>query len=861
MKNKEIIMLNLKKIVELICIILILFLILDYFDIPSIIIARYWIYGISLIFLIVLFVILNKKIMGLFELNIYNSFDKVSISLGCSVFIYQIFSIYVSNTCFKQSILCIGFLLIECIVYTRLILFYITERNVKEEYVNVYDLQDLYKGKISSDRKELIFLEEKDAKYDLLNRGNIINSLYNNINNCKNESCFILSLTGKWGCGKTTILNIVKKKISKDEYIVIDDFDVWKYNNEKMLFFAMFDEILQRTGINFSFIEVKRFVNICTNIVTSNSDIDINFLNSEKEVIHTIKDTIKNYLIKNNKRIVFIIDNLERTNEENILIILKTICTILNLDRTIYVLSYDEDEMKEVFENKLHIDYDYIEKVVQLPLKVPEVSKDEIRNVCTVCLKNLLRYYVFSEENIKKYEVGIELFNDRVKDLRSFKRKLNSILNLNFYTNNYLNILDSILLELIRDENIELYRSIKENYKRYVSVDQPTVYGFSYENAKKYNKETTEYFDLLFNIDENKLYEDILKYLFPNVNRYFTSRKNFEGYIEFWDESMRLVSKDKSEYINSNIERRIYNAKFFDLYFTKSENIFIEIDEKAVSLIKTLNEKEYDMNSKEDVKKLEDAIFGLTYMIKDSGQKYIFEILEFHVSEIKNNKLMLLMYLLAINDKTNDTMLFLGINAKERLQIVCKEIIKILSEDELNKLKKFIEIDYKDIYFWRGILSWLNPDDNYKEDEILYTKIKESYDVLLENISKNQINLYDNKYYSQYNIYCLLDSEMHKEQIKNINSNNVCLFMADIVSKSYGTNGYGYSITKENLEKFIAEEELDEILKDVDKTTLNEKEKFILEVYDKFKERNVDIHDRAIYTDSYIDLRNISDIN
>ena len=59
----------------------------------------------------------------------------------------------------------------------------------------------------------------------------------------------------------------------------------------------------------------------------------------------------------------------------------------------------------------------------------------------------------------------------------------------------------------------------------------------------------------------------------------------------------------------------------------------------------------------------------------------------------------------------------------------------------------------------------------------------------------------------------------------------------------------------------FSQEELDSIMQNVNINDLNEKEKFILEVYSKFKEKNTDIRGKTIYTNEYIDLRNINDKN
>ena len=132
------------------------------------------------------------------------------------------------------------------------------------------DIKQLYNNEIECSDKNLIFLEEKDVNYDLLNRGKIITELYNSINLCKNNTKFIISLTGK-----TTILNIVKNRLSKNEYIVIDKFDAWKFNNEEYLFYAMFDEIIKNTGIKFSTLEVRKFVKLCNNMLSSKIDLKL----------------------------------------------------------------------------------------------------------------------------------------------------------------------------------------------------------------------------------------------------------------------------------------------------------------------------------------------------------------------------------------------------------------------------------------------------------------------------------------------------------------------------------------------------------------------------------------------------------
>lgn len=853
-----------REIIETILIMITIYLVIDMFNIPTILLEKYGIYSIMILSIVIFFLISNKRILNLIKVNVFNYLDLMLLSGFISTTLYMLFSRYILYTMFKVATTSFLEVIIITFIIVRLIILYKLNKNayIKNEF-NVYDIKELYQNKIDNSNKDLIFLEEKDVSYDLLNRNKIIEDLFNSINYCKNRERFIISLTGKWGSGKTTILNIVKEQLNSEDFIIIDDFETWKYNNEKSLLYGIVDKIIKKIGINFSTLEIKRFINSCIAIVSTKTDINIGLFLLDDKIISKIKLMIGEYLEKNNKRVVFIIDNLERTNENNILVILKTISTILDIDRFIYILSYDENEMKDIFDDKLHINYDYMDKVVQLPLSVPNISQEDIDNVCTICMKNLLMHYGINKEDIEKYIPAVKLFNKNIKDLRSFKRKVNSICNSCFFGDNYLNKLDYFLIELIRQDNIELYNDIRENYEYYVSEDQVAVYGYLRDSSKEFNERATRYFDKLFESKLNKEYKDILCLIFPNVKKYNTAYRFNGKNVEFLNESGLIISKDKEIYKKSVIERRIYNAKYFDLYFVKQDNDFIKIDSKIKKFLEWNNKYECNIEDIKSVTELQSKLSEILYMYVGIGQKFVIETFEMYCSEIEKNKIPILICLIESQQYMDNTPIFFGINAKGRLEIVCAEIIKKLSRDELEEFKEIIKINYKNMYFLKGIIYWFKKENNnFKPNytKELYNELNDSYNTLISNIFENDINIYSKENYSRYNIYCLMDNEKYTNQIKNINENTIFKFLADMISNSVGTGGYGYSINIETFNKIISYEVVDSILAKIDENNLNDIEKFIKKVYDKSKEQKVDLelHEKDIYVDEYIDLGNIS---
>ena len=55
---------------------------------------------------------------------------------------------------------------------------------------------------------------------------------------------------------------------------------------------------------------------------------------------------------KSNKRFVFIIDNLDRMNSDNIIFLLTLIETLFKLPRITYIVAYDKDRLKDIFNKK-----------------------------------------------------------------------------------------------------------------------------------------------------------------------------------------------------------------------------------------------------------------------------------------------------------------------------------------------------------------------------------------------------------------------------------------------------------------------------------------------------------------------------
>ena len=787
-----------------------------------------WLFILGIIYLIIKS--LNKKILKMFILKSVNALDIILNSLILSEIVIIL---YLFTTACIDKKLYISLFVTIGIIIVRIIL---TNNKTIERKKTIFDLQELCINKVNIEKNSIGLLEEKDVDYDLLDRQSIINQLYNTIINCYPAKTFTIGLDGKWGSGKTTIINNVLKLIKKnkiDNYFVVVKFDPWEYNDEKAMLKGLIEQILINTDLNAGIENLDLLVNSIINVIFSDSKKYIlPIINSEiKNVQSKIKfeNIINNYLIKHDKRMILIIDNLDRIDSDKIKFMLKIISTTLNLKNTITILLYDDliiqKELDKCFgttDSKVK----YMEKIVQLKIDIPQIDINRIEDLKNKIANNLM---YDNSQIIQKKLIGDNIvFND----IRELKRFINNILSalitdpVSLINNNsdninkvkFLNKTDLINLEFIKSKNPSLYYDIWENKTFYISDDRKydiDLFEFDYT---KINKLAKEHFENLFLIDENKKYQKTLLLLFPNIKKYLEGRDIFNSQYN-----------DKEQYKKGIVEHRIYNTRYFDLYFTKSSNDFIRINSDVYTLIRIIN------NSKSETK--------ILTKLKKNTEKYtcdelkvFMEVLEMNVEKIeKNNYFITINSLYEFIDSLPTIPYFFEMDAKRRAIIIIANLLNVVSNDEIDIFCNEIIKDKTKISDIHQILYWMQNDQN--KNDIYINKLNNAYQSCCQNIIDNNIDLYSDENYSYNNIWGLYHYDKDKtiNYIKNIICDrHIYRLLNDLISRSIGSGGYGYSISKENIDALVPNIDLDKLIKKHG-DNLSKDEEFIKKVYNHYK--------------------------
>ena len=317
--------------------------------------------------------------------------------------------------------------------------------------------------------------KDSESELDFLNF-NYLSEQVVEISMDENLSPSTIGIYGDWGSGKSTLMKMVKKSLDKDENTLTVEFNGWLFegyedaktalcgtildemNNHVKLFAKAKDKIrgllkkidggkllskglkygidylltggfgtiteLTIAGIissvkqkagNVSDDEIEKVINILKSEETKRTEIK-NFRKTFKEVFDDCKG----------ERLVVFIDELDRCTPETVLDIFEAIRLFLYVPGTTFIIGADERLVNYAVKTKyqdipghdIDISKEYLEKLVQYPVKIPQLNEQEVKQyIACLLLQNEELEFNKVAEAIHNLGINEEFTLDTVKDI------------------------------------------------------------------------------------------------------------------------------------------------------------------------------------------------------------------------------------------------------------------------------------------------------------------------------------------------------------------------------------------------------------------------------------------------------------
>lgn len=110
----------------------------------------------------------------------------------------------------------------------------------------------------------------------------------------------------------------------------------------------------------------------------------------QKDSLENVKTEVINALKNQNQKLIVIIDDIDRLNNEQIRLIFQLVNCVAGFPNMIYLLSFDKTVVVRALEDEQKCNgEEYLEKIIQVPFDVPEAKKSDVHNLLFEKLDNI----------------------------------------------------------------------------------------------------------------------------------------------------------------------------------------------------------------------------------------------------------------------------------------------------------------------------------------------------------------------------------------------------------------------------------------------------------------------------------------
>jgi len=443
----------------------------------------------------------------------------------------------------------------------------------------------------------------KDSSEDLLNRKSFANDLAKVLLRHFekfSEYSFSIGLYGKWGSGKTSLLNMVLESIknqseNQDHKPIIVEFNPWLcFDRQQMIsqFFKQLASEIQNLGsqkleavwkaiakygdlLDFtsSVPAIGPILAILGKAVTSHAKSETAKIeNNLKQQKDNIVQALTDKSLKDDLKIIVTIDDIDRLTKEEIVAVFQLVKNLADFPNTVYLLAFDYDIVTKALEEVQGGDgREYLEKVIQVPFQIPAPNMETIHNVFLRRLKSITSEDFNEKRNNYTWE---DLFQDGIKPLIKSLRDINRFANI-FYLkylllSNETNVFDLIGLTCLQVFEPNIYSELP--VMKSFLCGTSTVYYFHTHDKSEYIRKEVENFIKDVAADNQESIRCILGFLFPIVSDALTFNIKI---------SINLNGATRYNKKDLLLNRKIASEACFDRYFS----LTLEADAIPSSLI------------------------------------------------------------------------------------------------------------------------------------------------------------------------------------------------------------------------------------------------------------------------------------
>ena len=657
---------------------------------------------------------------------------------------------------------------------------------------------------------------------DTLQRSSFAKNLAKAVISYSKNDNFTISVCGKWGSGKTSILNMMEEEIKKttssfplEERPIIVHFNPWNYSDSSQLitqFFKSISSQLKHVDNNKIFTKLSDAIDSYSDLIDYIPDISyasviktilkgssktLRTISSKNSDLNKTKENIIDLLKSQNQKIIVIIDDIDRLNNEQIRLIFQLVNSIAGFPNMIYILSFDRSIVSRALEDVQKCDgEEYLEKIIQVPFDIPRINKALVDKTFSEKFSNIILTGEYIDKTFEKdywHTIFLKVISPFINSLRDVNRIINTFGFEHNMMKNEINCIDLLALSTLKICSPKIYEWIYQN-KSYLTgsvMNAGGISGIEQNNNKK------SYIEQLksFGIENAETVLPSIQALFPKFSWLTGGYWHTHETLDELKRKHKIASPDRFD--------RYFFFNLSDIYFSS---------ETILDLINNFSEEEIQLFFDNCIS--DDSLYLLLTEISSyldtipPEREYVFinEFIKFQTKDqYYNHNSSLLPTIATIC--SNNIRKILSKNSQETNALIINTLINEATLTNIHAICEIIDtIERAYMRYGKDFSSqhqFLKECDLDIIENIILPKIKE---LLSDNCL---FDLIDCEYV--YFIWNHLEqASLNKHITKALTSNiNAPKFIDFFASHWHSSSfGYGWSFNVKNFENYISSEKL-----------------------------------------------------
>ncbi len=407
---------------------------------------------------------------------------------------------------------------------------------------------------------------------DRFNRAPFATRIAETIATRVDPSSIVLGLFGPWGDGKTSVLEMMHEALKPYPKAIVVRFNPWHFQSEDLLLRGFFATLADAMGQSLPSMKekagelLKKYGSVLSLAsLTVGGVVQVTPGETAKSAgeamsnvgLDELRVRIERMLDEANKRLVILIDDIDRLDREETHAIFKLVKLSASFRHTSYVLAFDDAVVSAALGERygaggVPAGRAFLEKIIQVPLHLPPADENSLRQLALEGVDNAL-----TQSDIKLTQPQVDAFIRHFDDAllpqletpRRSKLFSNALLFALPILKGEVNPVDQMLIEGIRVLYPRLYISIRDNPALFLNKDRDGHRNGRQDAVSRIDNLIEQTTPELTSDERAMLKSRLLQPLFPRIGSM--------GYGGEWDEIW-------------GAEQKICSSQYFKRYFTYS---------------------------------------------------------------------------------------------------------------------------------------------------------------------------------------------------------------------------------------------------------------------------------------------------